>query len=65
MGTTQRPKATTASQATAPRVLRCRSTIGGAHGDTHFEAGDTIDVPAHKYDEWLAAGLIEPVTGKS
>jgi hypothetical protein len=39
--------------------MRFRSLIGGAHGDVGFEAGDIIAVPAHKVDEWLAAGLIE------
>ena len=46
-------------------VLRCRSTIGGALGDEQFEVGDLIDVPSEKYDEWLAAGHIEPHRGDS
>ena len=41
----------------------CRSLIGGALGDQHFEPGDLIRVPAGKYDEWLAAGLIAPDGG--
>lgn len=41
-----------------------KSLIGGSHGDRHFEAGDIIDVPDHKVDEWLAAGLIEALPQK-
>ena len=47
-----------------PRALRCRSLIGGAHRDHQFEAGDTVTVPADKYDEWLAAGCIAPADTK-
>lgn len=40
--------------------VRCRSRISGALGDISFEAGDMIEVPASKLEEWLAAGLIDP-----
>jgi hypothetical protein len=44
--------------------MRYKSLIGGAIGDVGFESGDMIDVPDHKVDEWLAAGLIEPAPQK-
>jgi hypothetical protein len=44
--------------------MKHRSLIGGAIGDVGFEPGDLIEVPDHKVDEWLAAGLIEPAPQK-
>lgn len=44
--------------------MKYRSTIGGAIGDEGFEPGDLIEVPQAKEQEWLAAGLIEPVAEK-
>lgn len=40
-------------------MAKYRSLIGGAIGDVGFRAGDLIEVPDNKVDEWVAAGLIE------
>lgn len=46
--------------------MRYRSLIGGALGDVAFGPGDEIVPPSTaKADEWLAAGLIEPVTAST
>lgn len=42
-------------------MAKYKSLISGAHGDVGFEVGDLIDVPDNKVDEWLTAGLIEPL----